>query len=115
MTEPAIPQSERLCALEQVPDPGVLGLEAPVQGAVEALLLLRRGAQVRAFLNVCPHAGRRLDWAPQRFIVSEGAVICAAHGATFRIPDGECTAGPCRGQSLREVPVVVRDGSVYLA
>ena len=115
MTGAAIPETERLCAVGDVPDEGALGLDASIDGQVEALLLLRRGEEVRAFHNVCPHAGRRLDWAPNRFITNECTVICAAHGATFRVPDGLCTAGPCRGQSLREVPLRLDGGAVYLA
>jgi len=115
VTEATVSGPERLCALADVPDGGAFGVEAPVHGAVEALLLLRRGEEVRAFLNVCPHAGRRLDWAPDRFIVSEGTVVCAAHGASFTIPSGECVGGPCRGAQLRAVAVLVRDGDVFAA
>lgn len=80
----------------------------------ESLLLMRRGDEVRAFLNVCPHAGRRLDWAPGRFLFDAGLLVCAAHGACFRVPDGHCVSGPCRGQSLTEVPLLLRDGAVHL-
>lgn len=106
---------DALCAVADVDDGGVRVVEARVDGDVESLLLLRRGDVVRAFYNVCPHAGRRLDWAPERVLVSNGQVICASHGAAFAIPGGECVAGPCRGQSLREVPVRVEDGQVRLA
>lgn len=116
MTGEAVPQAERLCALVDIPDGRAFGVEARVHGLVEALVLLRRGEVVRAFLNVCPHAGRRLDWAPDQFLISgDGQLVCAAHGATFLIPSGECVAGPCRGQALREVPVTIRDGAVYAA
>ena len=113
VTDTTVSGPERLCALADVPDSGAFGVEAPVHGTVEAVLLLRRGDEVRAYLNVCPHAGRRLDWAPDRFIVSDGTVVCAAHGASFTIPTGECVGGPCRGQQLHEIPVAVRDGQVF--
>ena len=45
---------------------------------------------------------------PGRFIVDTGMVVCAAHGACFTIPAGECIAGPCRGDRLRELPAEVR-------
>jgi nitrite reductase/ring-hydroxylating ferredoxin subunit len=71
---------------------------------------------VRAWFNICPHAGRRLDWAPGKFLRSKsGDLVCAVHGATFALGDGRCIAGPCVGESLREVPVEVRDGGVWLA
>ncbi|MBO9873932.1 MULTISPECIES: Rieske (2Fe-2S) protein [Xanthomonas] len=89
--------------------------EALIGGEAESLLLYREGDTVRAWLNVCPHAGRRLDWAPGQFLKSrEGHVVCAAHGAAFELQGGLCVSGPCRGQSLHAVPVEVRAGQVVL-
>lgn len=105
-----------LLALERVEDGGFAEVEAPVDGAPESLILFRDGAQVRAWRNVCPHAGRRLDWAPGRFLRSkDGLLVCAAHGASFELGGGLCVAGPCRGESLQAVAVTVRDGEVVLA
>ncbi|MCW0380496.1 hypothetical protein NB697_003342 [Xanthomonas sacchari] len=90
-------------------------VEALIGGEPESLLLYREGDRVRAWLNVCPHAGRRLDWAPGQFLKSrEGHVVCAAHGAAFELQGGACVSGPCRGQSLHAVPVDVRAGQVVL-
>ncbi|MEN1973353.1 Rieske 2Fe-2S domain-containing protein [Luteimonas sp. MJ204] len=91
--------------------------EAVVDGAAESVILHRDAAGgVRAWLNICPHAGRRLDWAPGRFLESkEGLLVCAVHGASFETVGGVCEAGPCRGDALRAVPVEVRDGAVWLA
>ncbi|MFC4729428.1 Rieske (2Fe-2S) protein [Coralloluteibacterium thermophilus] len=90
--------------------------EATVAGEPASLVLIRVEGQVRAWHNVCPHAGRRLDWAPGRFLVDKaGHLVCAAHGASFRRADGLCVAGPCKGQSLVAVAVEERDGQVWLA
>lgn len=106
-----------LATLDDLATGGFAAAEAPVDGSVEALILHRDPAGgVRAWLNVCPHAGRRLDWAPGKFILSkDGLLVCAVHGASFETVGGVCTAGPCRGESLRAVAVVVRDGAVWLA
>lgn len=104
-----------LSALDRVPEGGAAEVEAEVQGVAESLILVREGGRVAAFLNICPHAGRRLDWAPGRFLIDKGRLVCAAHGATFERMSGECVAGPCRGQSLRAVAVEVRDGQIWLA
>lgn len=105
-----------LIALERIEDGGFAEAEAVLDGDAESLILHRDGARVRAWLNVCPHAGRRLDWAPGRFLKSkDGLLVCAAHGASFELVNGECVAGPCRGASLRGVAVEVRDGDVVLA
>ncbi|ATD68387.1 MULTISPECIES: Rieske (2Fe-2S) protein [Luteimonas] len=105
-----------LLALDAIADGGFTEVEALVDGDAESLMLFRQGQQVRAWLNICPHAGRRLDWAPGQFLRSKsGDVICAAHGASFSVDDGLCVAGPCKGASLRGVAVAVVDGQVVLA
>ena len=105
-----------LSALSRLPDGEVCAADATIEGEPESLLLHRDGDDVRAWLNVCPHAGRRLDWSPSKFLRSkDGGLVCAVHGATFELGAGECVAGPCRGDHLRAVPVVVRDGAVWLA
>ena len=90
--------------------------EMTVDGLAESVIVYRDGDGVRAWLNVCPHAGRRLDWAPGQFLKSrDGLLVCAVHGASFELMGGQCVAGPCRGQSLQPVDVTVRDGEVVPA
>lgn len=106
----------RLSALNDIADGGFAEVEAMIDGDAESLILYRLGDEVRAWLNVCPHAGRRLDWAPGQFLKSkDGYLVCAAHGASFELDRGDCIAGPCRGDALRAVQVQVRDGEVRLA
>lgn len=108
--------ARRLVALAQIEDGGFAEVEATVEGDAESLILHRDGSDVRAWLNVCPHAGRRLDWAPGKFLKSKaGLLVCAVHGASFELVRGECVAGPCRGAALRAVAVAVADGEVVLA
>ena len=105
-----------LIALDSIEEGGFAEVEALLDGDAESLILHRDGRGVRAWLNVCPHAGRRLDWAPGKFLKSkEGHLVCAAHGASFELARGDCIAGPCRGDSLRVVAVEVRDGQVVLS
>ena len=105
-----------LTTLDKLQDGALLEVEAAIGGDAESLILYRCGEAIRAWLNVCPHAGRRLDWAPGQFLKSkEGLLVCAAHGASFELQRGDCVAGPCRGEALRAVSVEVRDGLVWLA
>jgi nitrite reductase/ring-hydroxylating ferredoxin subunit len=104
-----------LAVLDKLPDGGLLEIEAEVDGTPESLILHRDGDRVRAWLNICPHAGRRLDWAPGKFVLTkDGLLVCAVHGASFELRDGVCVIGPCRGDSLRAVAVAVVDGEVRL-
>lgn len=104
-----------LCRLDELADPGSRGFRAgagdwPLRGFV-----VRRGEQVWAYLNRCPHAGHPLDWLPDRFLGAEESLIqCASHGALFAMDSGICVAGPCAGQRLVPIAVQIEAGSVLL-
>lgn len=104
-----------LTTLDTLRDGALAEFEAVVEGVAESLIVHRSGTSVRAWLNVCPHAGRRLNWAPGQFLLSkEGLLVCAVHGASFELTDGACVAGPCRGESLRAVSLRVDGNDVSL-
>lgn len=94
--------SGEILTVDSVPDGGAIELVSDDTGHV---VVLRRGGQVYAYRNICPHAGRRLNWAPGRFLFDQERLVCAAHGAVFRFEDGQCLDGPCRGSQLSPVPV----------
>lgn len=104
-----------LCRVMDIPDGGVLGLDPPDPDS-DGLVLTRNGDAVRAWWNVCPHTGRRMDYAPNLFLYKNGQLTCAVHGASFALAqDGLCVQGPCRGESLTAVPLRVIDGKVWRA
>jgi nitrite reductase/ring-hydroxylating ferredoxin subunit len=109
------PAASALCRLQDIADGGAVAVDVRLEDGDESLIVLRRGDSAHAYRNVCPHAGRRLDWAPGQFLKSrEGHLVCAVHGATFELSGGVCVAGPCRGDALRAVAVAVRDGDIVL-
>ena len=96
----------RLCRLDDLPHDAAIGFP----GGLFALHL-REGVTI--YRNACPHLGVPLDWLPGKFLGADGeTIICAMHGATFRLQDGLCLRGPCRGERLTRVPCEVRDGVV---
>ncbi len=101
--------SGSLILRSDLPISGIVAVDALIDGEQESILVYCDDHGLRAWLNVCPHEGRRLDYAPGKFLIDQGRLVCAAHGATFRLADGACVAGPCRGSSLRAVPVVADD------
>ena len=105
---------QRLCYLTDIPDQGVLALDSVWALAGADVLLARTDDHVSAFHNMCPHAGRRLDWAPGEFLLRGRVLTCAAHGACFEVDTGACLGGPCRGEGLQAIAVDVRDGAVWL-
>ena len=105
-----------LCRLGDIPDGQAIAVDLPgaeLAADTDSAIVLRQGNAVQAYLNVCPHAGRRLDWAPGQFLITRGTLICAAHGASFTTTTGLCVGGPCRGQSLRRIPIELRDGAIW--
>jgi nitrite reductase/ring-hydroxylating ferredoxin subunit len=97
-----------------IPDGGAKGFP-PAPGGFTGLMAVRRGDSVYVYVNACPHIGTPLDWTPDRFLSADGQqIICATHGAMFRITDGECTQGPCRGDFLEAVAIQIKDGTIYV-
>ncbi len=106
-----------LCRLEDIEDGEGKGFTLTRDGARQEIFVVRDGAQVYGYRNLCPHAGSALDWQPDRFMNGDGSyVMCHTHGALFRIEDGYCVAGPCAGKSLTPVPVALdAAGGIRLA
>lgn len=96
-----------ICRLGDLAEGETKGFTVETPGGPQEILLLRREGRVIGYVNSCPHLGSPLDWVPNRFLSADGRhVLCATHGALFRIEDGYCVAGPCVGASL--TPVAVR-------
>ncbi|TCH96816.1 Rieske (2Fe-2S) protein [Roseococcus sp. SYP-B2431] len=101
-----------LCRLEDLPEGESRGFDAP-PGGFTGLFAIRRGERVLVYVNSCPHVGLPLELVPHRFLDRKGErIVCAAHGARFRIEDGECISGPCIGEVLEAVPVRIEGAEV---
>lgn len=110
--------NKRVCRLEDLPTGDkfdALGFAAS-HPARPGIFVMRHGDEVKAYVNCCPHLGTPLNWSPDRFMDLERTnIVCATHGAEFRVDSGECISGPCLGDMLEPVEVEVRDGVVYVA
>ena len=101
-----------LCAVDDIPDGTGRGF---VAGGT-ALLVVRRGTALYAYVNSCPHIGTPLDFTPDRFLSFDAKyILCSTHGALFEIEDGECVSGPCAGDALTAVAVRAVDGRVTVS
>ena len=98
--------SASLILRSDLPEAGIVAVDVAIAGEPTSILVETGPGFVRAWRNVCPHQGRRLDYAPGQFLLDGANLVCAAHGASFRRADGLCVAGPCRGESLQAVAVV---------
>jgi nitrite reductase/ring-hydroxylating ferredoxin subunit len=88
-----------------LPLAGLVAIEADIDGETASIIVDCGLNPLQAWRNVCPHQGRRLDYAPGKFLIDKGRLVCASHGATFRLDDGLCVGGPCRGEHLSKVLV----------
>lgn len=91
---------EALIDPAELVDGQLTALRVGPAGAEIDVLALRRGPVLKVWHNACPHAGRRLDYAPGRFLMQDERLVCAAHGAQFELDEGRCVEGPGRGGGL---------------
>lgn len=97
-----------LCRLEDIEDGEGKGFVTGNNPDICDIFVVREGDAVFGYANTCPHLGTPLDWQGEQFISEEtGQIMCQTHGALFEFEDGSCIAGPCAGQSLKPVAVVV--------
>jgi nitrite reductase/ring-hydroxylating ferredoxin subunit len=110
-----LPTGHELVSIADLPDNGTRQFDLgagdwPLRGFV-----VRVGADIHAYVNRCPHAGRPLNFA-DRFLTPDGELIqCVAHGALFEKATGMCIAGPCVDEALRRIAVTVSGTAVLLA
>ncbi len=104
-----------LCALADVPDRGAKEVVFGDGYDCFRVLLLRAGAAVHAYRNRCAHVHIPLNYEPDLFHLLEGGLLmCAHHGATYRIGDGYCVDGPCEGASLASIPVTIHGERIFV-
>ena len=106
----------RLCRLHDLEDGRSKGFD-PLGEGRDTMFVIRRGQQAFAYRNACPHYDfARMAWRKDEFLNADRSrIMCAAHGALFRIEDGVCEIGPCLGQALTPVPLEVRDDELWIA
>ncbi|MGH9867889.1 MAG: Rieske (2Fe-2S) protein [Candidatus Polarisedimenticolia bacterium] len=91
--------------LEDLPEGRPVRLEAAGQGVV----VVRKGASVLAYEDVCPHAGWRLSDGE----VNGDHIECPGHGWRFAAATGRCVEVPF--YCLKPVVVRTVDGAVRLS
>ena len=108
--------SASLIHRSDLPPVGIVAVEAVIDGENESIILHCTADGIVAWLNVCPHQGRRLDYVPGKFLIDKGRLVCAAHGATFRLEDGRMRrrAMP-RRQPARSAAPHQRDAATSLS
>ena len=105
-----------LCRVDEIKEPGSRVFRLGSGSEMRAVFVVRHGGRVVAYENSCPHTGSPLDWRPGGFLdIEKRHILCATHGALFRIEDGYCLAGPCAGQGLKPVAIAIDSGVICLS
>jgi nitrite reductase/ring-hydroxylating ferredoxin subunit len=105
----------RLCALDEIKDPGGKSFRFRDGSRMFAGFVIRQGEAARGFVDSCPHAGWPLAPLDDRYLTRDARhILCAGHGALFNL-DGLCVAGPCADERLAPWPVEVHEGEVFTA
>lgn len=77
------------------------------------LIVTRHQGEPKAWFNVCPHQGRPLNIAPNRFLTDENnQLVCCVHGAVFEPNQGRCVSGPCLNAHLKAINIREDNGQV---
>jgi nitrite reductase/ring-hydroxylating ferredoxin subunit len=107
---------QELCELSALPEHGAKEFVFGRGASAFSMFVVRALDGIRAYLNVCPHFSLPLNYRKDEFLTPEGdRIICTQHLAIFRIADGYCEEGACRGLSLDSIPVTVVNGIVKVA
>jgi nitrite reductase/ring-hydroxylating ferredoxin subunit len=104
-----------LCKTSDIKDPGSKSFELKIKRKTRDIFVIHKDGQFFAYYNKCPHTGINLDWQEDQFLDLDNALIqCASHGALFTIDSGECIAGPCAGDALQAIPLIIENDDVIL-
>lgn len=108
--------STLLCRLDDLPEGDARGFDPEGTGQ-DSVLVVRHGARLHAYRDLCPHYGDTpMAWRRHAYLdAARRHIVCAAHGALFDIASGACVRGPCLGQSLTPLRLLVNtDNEVHL-
>lgn len=87
----------------------------PVLGEFVTGFMVRFHGKPYAYVNQCAHVAVELDWNEGDFFtLQKDYLICATHGAHYRPDTGFCVLGPCKGKSLRAIPVTEQNQQIII-
>lgn len=104
-----------LCKTSDIEDPGSKSFELKIKRKTQSIFVVHKDGEFFAYYNKCPHTGATLEWQEDQFLDLDKALIqCATHDALFMIDSGECIAGPCSGDSLQPLPLIIESDQILL-
>ncbi len=98
----------RLCRSDEIGEGQSRGFDPDDEGK-DSLFVVRWHGQLHGWRNACPHIdGAPMAWRRDGYLNADGTrIVCHAHGAEFMPDTGLCVQGPCRGERLSRLELVV--------
>ena len=104
-----------LCKTTDIEDPGSKSFELKIKRKTQSIFVVHKEGNFFAYYNKCPHTGASLEWQEDQFLDLDKSLIqCATHDALFMIDSGKCIAGPCAGDTLQSLPLIVMADEIHL-
>ncbi|MFV2005171.1 MAG: Rieske (2Fe-2S) protein [Gammaproteobacteria bacterium] len=104
-----------LCRTTDIEDPGSKSFEIEISCKIQSVFLVHKNGEFFAYYNQCPHTGANLEWQEDQFLdLDQELIQCATHDALFKIDSGECIAGPCTGELLKSIPIIITGTDIHL-
>lgn len=107
---------DELCSLESIDDGSAREFSYRSGSDFYDIFIQRKGDNIFAYMNMCPHAGTPLNMEEGVFMERTGTyLMCHTHGALFQLEDGLCVAGPCNGDYLQAIDIKIEKGQIIVA
>lgn len=83
---------------------------------ITALVLRDETGKAVAYRNMCRHLPVPLDGGTGELLSQDGThLVCGTHGACYRLHDGLCVDGPCKGLALHPLRVRRRGRDLFVS
>jgi nitrite reductase/ring-hydroxylating ferredoxin subunit len=83
---------------------------------ITALVLRDSDGAPVAYRNLCRHLPVPLDGGTGELLSEDGTyLVCGTHGACYRLHDGLCVEGPCKGLALYPLGLRRRGHDLYVS
>ncbi|MGH7741327.1 MAG: Rieske (2Fe-2S) protein [Candidatus Eiseniibacteriota bacterium] len=110
-------ESEPVCVLKDVRrarEMSGVRFTVRLEGIERPAFAIQRRGRFYAYLNVCRHQSRELDFGDARFFdEAADALVCCHHGARYHPESGACLGGPCAGGALTSLRLERRGDELW--
>ena len=104
----------QLCRTDEILPDSARGFATTETGAEHEVFIVNKDGEFFGYENHCPHTGAPLEWMPNEFLsLDREHIQCSLHGARFTVDQGLCIHGPCLGQGLTPINILIEGEHIY--